>query len=69
LRQASYRHLEATLDLTFVREWVCDRYAERGRPSTDPVVVLLQLVMFVEGIRAVILRLASKVALNSQAPD
>ena len=33
-----YRHLEAKLDLGFVREWVRDRYAERGRPAIDPVV-------------------------------
>ncbi len=43
-----YRHLEAVLDLGFVREWVGDCYAERGRPSIDPVVFFkLQLVMFV----------------------
>ena len=42
-----YRHLDATLDLTFVREWVQDRYADRGRPSIDPVVFFkLQLIMF-----------------------
>ncbi len=33
-----YRHLEARLDLSFVREWVRECYAERGRPSIDPVV-------------------------------
>ena len=33
-----YRHLEAKLDLSFVREWTRERYAERGRPSIDPVV-------------------------------
>jgi len=48
-----YRHLEVTLDLSFVREWVCELYAERGRPSIDPVVFFkLQLVMFFEGIRS-----------------
>ena len=48
-----YRHLEATLDLGFVREWSQELYAERGRPSIDPVVFLkLQLIMFFEGIRA-----------------
>jgi transposase len=48
-----YRHLEATLDLTFVREWARDLYAERGRPSIDPVIFFkLQLVMFFEGIRS-----------------
>jgi hypothetical protein len=42
-----YRHLEATLDLSFVREWVRELYAERGRPSIDPVVFFkLQLVVF-----------------------
>ena len=48
-----YRHLEATLDLGFVREWVRDRYAERGRPGIDPVVFFkLQLIMFFDGIRS-----------------
>ena len=48
-----YRHLEAKLDLGFVREWAKDRYAERGRPSIDPVVFFkLQLVMFFEGLRS-----------------
>ena len=48
-----YRHLDATLDLTFVREWVQDLYAERGRPSIDPVVFFkLQLIMFFEGLRS-----------------
>ena len=28
-----YRHLEATLDLAFVRPWVKGLYAERGRPA------------------------------------
>ena len=48
-----YRHLEAKLDLAFVGDWVRDLYAERGRPSIDPVVFFkLQLVMFFEGIRS-----------------
>src|SRR5262245_50799434 len=48
-----YRHLERSLDLGFVREWVRERYADRGRPSIDPVVFFrLQLVMFFEGIRS-----------------
>src|SRR5215211_2455033 len=48
-----YRHLEATLDLSFVRDWAKERYAERGRPSIDPVVFFkFQLVMFFEGIRS-----------------
>src|SRR2546421_3741394 len=46
-----YRHLERTLDLSFVREFVEDTYAGGGRPSIDPVVFFkLQLVMFFEGI-------------------
>jgi transposase len=48
-----YRHLDAQLDLSFIREWVQDYYAERGRPSIDPVVFFkLQLIMFFEGIRS-----------------
>jgi transposase len=48
-----YRHLEAKLDLGFVRDWTRELYAERGRPSIDPVVYFkLQLVMFFEGIRS-----------------
>jgi transposase len=46
-----YRHLERTLDLSFVREFVHQTYAGGGRPSIDPVVFFkLQLVMFFEGI-------------------
>src|SRR3954470_6609743 len=48
-----YRHLDATLDLSFVRDWVADPYGERGRPSIDPVVFSkLQLIMFFEGLRS-----------------
>jgi transposase len=48
-----YRHLERTLDLAFVRDLVRDAYAERGRPSVDPVVFFkLQLVLFFEGLRS-----------------
>src|SRR5918997_1451254 len=48
-----YRRLEATLDLSFVRDLVRDCYASSGRPSVDPVVFFrLQLVMFFEGIRS-----------------
>ncbi|MGZ3616665.1 MAG: IS1182 family transposase [Ktedonobacteraceae bacterium] len=48
-----YRHLERTLDLSFVREFVEKTYAGSGRPSIDPVVFFkLQLVMFFEGIRS-----------------
>jgi len=48
-----YRHVERTLDLSFVRELVQETYAGGGRPSIDPVVFFkLQLVMFFEGIRS-----------------
>jgi len=48
-----YRHLERTLDLSFVREFVQETHAAGGRPSIDPVVFFkLQLVLFFEGIRA-----------------
>jgi transposase len=52
-RDHFYRHLEAKLDLGFVREWALGLYSDRGRPSIDPVVFFkLQLVMFFEGIRS-----------------
>ena len=38
-----YRHLEATLDLSFVRELVRPLYAGGGRPSVHPVVIFLNL--------------------------
>lgn len=48
-----YRHLDAALDLSFVRDWVRDCYPSLGRPSVDPVVVFkLYLVMVFEGIRS-----------------
>jgi transposase len=48
-----YRHLERTLDLTFVRELVRETYAGIGRPSIDPVVFFkLQLILFFEGLRS-----------------
>ena len=48
-----YRHLERTLDLSFVRDLVRDAYADIGRPSIDPVVFFkLQLIRFFEGIRS-----------------
>lgn len=48
-----YRHLERTLDLSFVREFVQETYASKGRPSIDPIVFFkLQLVIFFEGIRS-----------------
>lgn len=49
-----YRHLERTLDLSFVRELVRPLYAKGGRPSVDPVVFFkLQLVLFFEDMRAI----------------
>jgi transposase len=48
-----YRHLETKLDFCFVRDWARELYAERGRPSIDPVVFFkLQLIMFFAGIRS-----------------
>src|SRR4028118_1712924 len=48
-----YRHLERTLDLSFVRELVREAYAESGRPSIDPVVFFkLQLILCFEGLRS-----------------
>jgi transposase len=48
-----YRHLEWSLDLSFVREFGQQTYAGKGRPSIDPVVFFkLQLLMFFEGIRS-----------------
>src|SRR5258706_3507721 len=49
-----YRHVEAKLDLRFVRELVKDHYSGSiGRPSIDPIVFFkLQLIMFFEGIRS-----------------
>ncbi len=48
-----YRHLQKTLDLSFVYDLVREFYALAGRPSIDPVVFFkLQLVMFFEDIRS-----------------
>ncbi len=48
-----YRHLEQTLDLSFVRAFVQQTYARGGRPSIDPIVFFkLQLVLFFEGMRS-----------------
>jgi transposase len=48
-----YRHLEHSLDLSFVRELVREVYADTGRPSIDPVVFFkLQLILFFEGLRS-----------------
>jgi transposase len=59
-----YRHLDARLDLSFVRTWVQDCYATGGRPSIDPVVFFkLQLILFFEGLRSE-RKLMDTVALN-----
>jgi transposase len=49
-----YRHVEAKLDLSFVRDLVKAFYSSSmGRPSIDPVVFFkLQLIMFFVGIRS-----------------
>jgi transposase len=48
-----YRHLQRTLNLSFVRTLVQETYAAAGRPSIDPEVFFkLQLVMFFEDIRS-----------------
>src|SRR5436189_12127 len=76
-----YRHLDRTLDLSFVRDLVQDAYAAGGRPSIDPVVFFkLQLILFFEGIRSerqlvetASLNLAHRwylgYALNEELPD
>jgi transposase len=59
-----YRHLDARLDLSFVRTWVQDCYAAGGRPSIDPVIFFkLQLILFFEGLRSE-RQLMQTVALN-----
>jgi transposase len=53
LKDNFYRHLEETLDVSFVRDLVEDRYAPSGRPSVDPVVFFkLQLVLSFERLRS-----------------
>src|SRR3712207_7756580 len=48
-----YRHVERSLDLTFVRDLVMPCYAPIGRPSVALVVFFkLQLIMFFEGMRS-----------------
>src|SRR3954471_12296632 len=52
-RDHVYHHLEARLDLRFVRDWVSDFSAEGGRPDIDSVIMFkLQLVMLFAGIRS-----------------
>jgi transposase len=47
-----HRRLEATLDLSFVREFVAPLYAGGGRPSVDAVVFFKpELVRFFEDLR------------------
>jgi len=59
-----YRHLDAKLDLSFVRAWVADLYAACGRPSIDPIVFFkLELILFFEGLRSERMLMKS-VALN-----
>jgi transposase len=41
-----YRHLERTLDLSFVREFVQQTYACKGRPSIDPIVFFSGVIIF-----------------------
>jgi len=48
-----YRHLERSLDLSFVRDLVAPYYAAGGRPSIDPIVFFkLQMVLFFEGLHS-----------------
>src|SRR5262249_37701956 len=48
-----YRHLDKSLDLSFIRELVHETHAGGGRPSIDPIVFFkLQLVLFFEGLRS-----------------
>ena len=48
-----YRRLGATLDMSFVREWVQVCYVQRGRSRGGPVVFFeLQLILFFEGLRS-----------------
>src|SRR3954454_8624979 len=52
-RDHFYRHLERSLDLSFVRDLVREAYADSGRPSIDPIVFFkLQLILFFEGLRS-----------------
>ena len=48
-----YRHVERSIDLSFVHDLANDFYSNIGRPSIDPVVFFkLQLIAFFEGIRS-----------------
>lgn len=48
-----FRQLDQSLDLSFIRDLVCELHSEIGRPSIDPVVFFkLQLIAFLDGIRS-----------------
>jgi transposase len=52
-----YRQLDAALDLSVVRSWIAECYADRGRPSIDPEIFFrfqsgALWAMFFEGIRS-----------------
>ena len=48
-----FRQLDQSLNLSFIRDLVCELYSEIGRPSIDPIVFFkLQLIAFFEGIRS-----------------
>ena len=54
-----YRHVERSLDLSFVHDLVRPCYAAGGCPSIDPVVFFkLHLVLFFEGVRSERYRMA-----------
>jgi transposase len=50
-RDSFYRHVEAKLDLSFVRDLVKDKYSAFGRPSIDPVVFFKLQLMHVAADR------------------
>ena len=48
-----YRKVEKCIDLSFVRDLVCQLYSAFGRPSIDPIVCFkIQLIAFFEGIKS-----------------
>ena len=52
-RDSFYQHVQAKLDLSFVRDLGKDTYAAVGRPSIDPVAFFkLQLGIFFGGLRS-----------------
>lgn len=47
------RKMEATLDFSFIYDLVKDLYAEHGRPSIDPVILIkLSIIQYTFGIRS-----------------